>query len=360
MSFDPPKSRNEAILQNMLGANNVLESPKSREEELLLQILQQGGSGGGVTPEQIAAAVAAYLEEHPIEIPDDALVIDWNNKYANAYNDAKAAMQEGHEVYLKIPNSSSNPTQCTWLQATAYDATYITFGGITSAYLPEYYFIMTYAHITSGTSNWFKWSTRLYYNPVLLKHLAPAYDSTATYSVGDYVTYGTNEAGTSGVYKCNTPIATPEEWTAAHWTKVTVMSQLASGGFAPFEIPITQSGSTYTTTASAADILANTDNCVAVLGGVTRLTPDYVGVNGTTALLSFSYIDVQTPYAPDEIFTVLVQDNSVAVVHTTRIAKELPDTTSASANDFLCLNAQKQPIWKTVPSAESNSFGGGS
>ena len=41
------------------------------------------------------------------------------------------------------------------------------------------------------------------------------------------------------------------------------------------------------------------------------------------------------------------------------IPDELPDATSASANDFLCLNAQKQPIWKTVPSAESSSFGGG-
>ena len=41
-------------------------------------------------------------------------------------------------------------------------------------------------------------------------------------------------------------------------------------------------------------------------------------------------------------------------------AGSLPDTTSASANDFLCLNAQKQPVWKAVPAAESSSFGGGS
>lgn len=68
MSFDPPKSRNEAILQNMLGANNVLPPPKGRVEELLLQILQQGGTGGGVTPEQIEAAVEAYLDENPIGI----------------------------------------------------------------------------------------------------------------------------------------------------------------------------------------------------------------------------------------------------------------------------------------------------
>lgn len=46
MSFDAPQSRNEAILQNMLGANNALEPPQSRVEDLLQQILDSGGSGG--------------------------------------------------------------------------------------------------------------------------------------------------------------------------------------------------------------------------------------------------------------------------------------------------------------------------
>lgn len=47
MSFDTPQSRNEAILQNMLGANNALEPPQSRVEDLLQQILESGGGGGG-------------------------------------------------------------------------------------------------------------------------------------------------------------------------------------------------------------------------------------------------------------------------------------------------------------------------
>lgn len=46
-SFDAPQSRNEAILQNILGANNVLGEPQSRIEALLMQILDQGGGGGG-------------------------------------------------------------------------------------------------------------------------------------------------------------------------------------------------------------------------------------------------------------------------------------------------------------------------
>ena len=43
MPFDEPQSRNEAILQNMLGAENVLPEPQSRIEELLQEILEQGG-----------------------------------------------------------------------------------------------------------------------------------------------------------------------------------------------------------------------------------------------------------------------------------------------------------------------------
>ena len=49
MSFPKPQSRNEAILQNMLGADNVLEPPQSRVEALLQEILASGGGGGGTT-----------------------------------------------------------------------------------------------------------------------------------------------------------------------------------------------------------------------------------------------------------------------------------------------------------------------
>ena len=49
MSFPKPQSRNEAILQNMLGADNVLEPPQSRIEALLQEILESGGGGGGTT-----------------------------------------------------------------------------------------------------------------------------------------------------------------------------------------------------------------------------------------------------------------------------------------------------------------------
>lgn len=44
--FDNPQSRNEAILQNILGADNSLLPPESRIETLLQQLLASlGGSG---------------------------------------------------------------------------------------------------------------------------------------------------------------------------------------------------------------------------------------------------------------------------------------------------------------------------
>lgn len=38
-TFEAPKSRNEAILQNMLGANNELPEPMRRIEVLLIALL---------------------------------------------------------------------------------------------------------------------------------------------------------------------------------------------------------------------------------------------------------------------------------------------------------------------------------
>lgn len=49
-NFEAPESRNEAILQNILGADNTLLPPQSRIEvllQLLLEELEGGGGGGG-------------------------------------------------------------------------------------------------------------------------------------------------------------------------------------------------------------------------------------------------------------------------------------------------------------------------
>ena len=53
-------------------------------------------------------------------------------------------------------------------------------------------------------------------------NFAGAYDSTATYSVGDYVVYEHD------LYVCNTAITTAEDWTAAHWTQTDIGTVLES------------------------------------------------------------------------------------------------------------------------------------
>ena len=46
--FDEPQSRNEAIVQNILGATNEIPAPQSRMETLLQEILGKLGGGGDV------------------------------------------------------------------------------------------------------------------------------------------------------------------------------------------------------------------------------------------------------------------------------------------------------------------------
>lgn len=53
--------------------------------------------------------------------------------------------------------------------------------------------------------------------------LAAAYDSTATYAVGDYCIYE------GQLYRCTTAITTAEAWTAGHWTAAVLTDDIASG-----------------------------------------------------------------------------------------------------------------------------------
>ncbi len=52
--FESPQSRNEAILQNILGADNDLLPPESRIETLLQQLLAMLGGGGDAAEVEVA------------------------------------------------------------------------------------------------------------------------------------------------------------------------------------------------------------------------------------------------------------------------------------------------------------------
>ena len=61
-NFEAPQSPIEAILQNMLGANNTLREPESRNEALLLQVLDAMQHGGDVTPASVLSAMENMSE----------------------------------------------------------------------------------------------------------------------------------------------------------------------------------------------------------------------------------------------------------------------------------------------------------
>lgn len=56
----------------------------------------------------------------------------------------------------------------------------------------------------------------------VLNAMAPAYSTSATYAVGDYVNHN------GSIYRCTTAISTAESWTAGHWTAVVLGADLAS------------------------------------------------------------------------------------------------------------------------------------
>lgn len=96
--FDAPQSRNEAILQNILGADNVLLPPQSRNEAILQNIL---GADNVLLPPQsrIEELLMQLLEEWPVgpqEVPEnDVNFYDYNGSIVFSYTvEEFAALEE--------------------------------------------------------------------------------------------------------------------------------------------------------------------------------------------------------------------------------------------------------------------------
>ena len=131
------------------------------------------------------------------------------------------------------------------------------------------------------------------------------------------------------------------------------------GGSAPFVIPVTASGSGYSTTASAADIVANYDNCVMAFANATY-RPDVYGLFGSNAQIVFSVTDSMSGYVKNMTVVITVYNGTVTVTEYEANAQpELPTVSSSDNGKFLRVVSG---AWAaaSVPSAESNSFGGGS
>lgn len=60
-------TRKEKYYQYLATGTGVIPDPVTREEQYLYYLCKNGGTGGGVTPDQIQQAVDNYLEENPVE-----------------------------------------------------------------------------------------------------------------------------------------------------------------------------------------------------------------------------------------------------------------------------------------------------
>lgn len=95
MSFEAPQSRNEAILQNILGADNNLPAPESRIETLLIALLNQLGGGGDDSEVEIAYKI----------LNKENIAITHGSESRANYNSYLVLTQMGI-VYIKVVNGT--------------------------------------------------------------------------------------------------------------------------------------------------------------------------------------------------------------------------------------------------------------
>lgn len=81
-------------------------------------------------------------------------------------------------------------------------------------------------------------STKLYTDQ-RVQNIAPDYNATSTYKVGDYVSYQ------GKFYKCTTAIETAEAWNSEHWSETTVKDEFVSADFPIYYIRGITNGSAW-------------------------------------------------------------------------------------------------------------------
>lgn len=93
--MDEAQSRNEAIIQNILGANNELLPPESRIENLLFEVLARLGGGGEESEVEIGYKI----------LNKQNIAITHNSESRANYNSYLILTQMGI-VYVKVVNGT--------------------------------------------------------------------------------------------------------------------------------------------------------------------------------------------------------------------------------------------------------------
>ena len=141
----------------------------------------------------------------------------------------------------------------------------------------------------------------------------------------------------------------------------------------PLILNVTENNGVYTVDKTAAEIRANLHNLALTFGLNEGVYIDSYKIFGSPpytfcvftvtdpASTSVSYVEYvvyvyMAGLAPSEADDVPTVNRNL---YTHNIGGgSLPDTTNASAGDFLRLDSNKNVVWQAVPAAESNSFGG--
>ena len=222
---DDPQTRVEAILQNILGKNNILQPPQTRVEELLLAILEQGGGGGtepvvkykGVTTTPISDGSTT----NPVEINGEMVTVETGAFVA--YNGAEfvwngSAWQELGDLELVVAIMSSiapqyNPNETYNIGSRVYNDNVLyecIVDGATGEFDPTKWTTVTITQILSNIESAIASA---------LAMISDTYKTTKTYNTGSLTIHG------GKLYKCNTDNTTGA-WDPSKWDETTIAYEL--------------------------------------------------------------------------------------------------------------------------------------
>ena len=159
----------------------------------------------------------------------------------------------------------------------------------------------------------------------------------------------------------NALLSTVQTLSAAQQAQVKQNLGISGGGgsYSPYLIPVTQIGSSYSTTATGYDVFDHILDCRIIFNGV------YYYQIGSTLSGAFgdAYFACTNPSASgtieNDIFAVRLRGNDTCTIAKyERDVSLLPVMSSADTGKFARVNSSGVWVAETVPSAESNSFGG--